>query len=125
MTNGQAKVFATAIMAANSKSELDSLIRLVNVLLMTITYSTTEAKSRFSKVISHVREGKTIKITYRGEPVAEIRPIQNAAQPIEERLDELERRGVLERAKGPRTPMKVGKHIPGALQRFLDDRNRF
>ena len=78
MANGQAKVFATAIMAANSKSELDRLIRLVNVLLMTITYSTTEAKSRFSKVISQVREGKTVTITYRGEPVAEIRPIQKA-----------------------------------------------
>ena len=92
---------------------------------MAITYSTYEAKSRFSEVIRQVREGNTVTVSYRGVPVAEIRPIQKAPQTIEERLDELERRGVLQRAKGPRTPMKVGKHIPGALQRFLEDRNRF
>ena len=92
---------------------------------MAITYSTYEAKSRFSEVIRQVREGNTVTVSYRGVPVAEIRPVQKAPQTIEERLDELERQGVLERAKGPRTPMKVGKHIPGALQRFLEDRNRF
>ena len=92
---------------------------------MAITYSTYEAKSRFSEVIRQVREGNTVTVSYRGVPVAEIRPIHKAPQTTEERLVALERRGVLERAIGPRTPMKVGKHIPGALQRFLEDRNRF
>lgn len=92
---------------------------------MAITYSTYEAKSRFSEVIRQVREGNTVTVSYRGEPVAEIRPIQKAPQTIEERLDELERQGVLERAKGPRFPRKVGEHRPGALKRFLEDRNRF
>ena len=92
---------------------------------MAITYSTYEAKSRFSEVIRQVREGNTVTVSYRGEPVAEIRPIPKVPQTIEERLDELERQGVLERAKGPRTPFKVGEHKPGALKRFLEDRNRF
>ena len=92
---------------------------------MVINYSTYEAKSRFSEVIRQVREGNTVTVSYRGEPVAEIRPIQKRPQTIEERLDELERQGILERAKGPRTPFKVGEHRPGALKRFLEDRNRF
>ncbi len=92
---------------------------------MAITYSTYEAKSKFSEVIRRVREGDTVTVSYRGTPVAEIRPIQKAPQTIEERLDELERQGALTRAKGPRTPVKIGKHVPGALQRFLEDRNRF
>ena len=43
---------------------------------MTITYSTYEAKARFSEVLRQVREGKTVTISYRGEPAAEIRPIR-------------------------------------------------
>ena len=92
---------------------------------MAITYSTYEAKSRFSEVIRQVREGNTVTVSYRGVPVAEIRPFQRAPQTVEERLDELERRGALQRPQGPRTPFKVGEYKPGALQRFLEDRNRF
>ena len=91
---------------------------------MAITYSTYEAKSRFSEVIRQVREGSTVIVSYRGAPVAEIRPIQRDSQTIEERLDELERRGVLERPKEPRIPLRVGAHREGALDRFLSDRNK-
>ena len=41
---------------------------------MTDLLSVYEAKTRFSEVIRQVREGRTITISYRGEPVAEIRP---------------------------------------------------
>ena len=61
-------------------------------------------------------------VSYCGEPMAEIRPVQQAAQTIEERLDELERRGALERAKGPRVPLKFGEHRDGVLDRFLRER---
>ena len=43
---------------------------------MSITYSTYEAKARFSEIIRHVREGRTVTVSYRGEPVAEVRSIQ-------------------------------------------------
>lgn len=91
---------------------------------MAITYSTYEAKSRFSEVIRQVREGNTVTVSYRGVPVAEIRPIHRGPQTIEERLDELERRGVLERPKGPRIPLKTGEYREGVLDRFLSDRNK-
>ena len=59
---------------------------------MVITYSTYEAKARFSEVIRHVRDGKTVTVSYRGEPVAEIRPLERPTT-IEQRTQELERRG--------------------------------
>ena len=90
---------------------------------MAITYSTYEAKARFSEVLRQVREGATVTVTYRGEPVAEIRPIESRPRTSEERLDELERRGELVRAKGPRKPLRPIATIPGALERFLADRD--
>lgn len=91
---------------------------------MTITYSTYEAKARFSEVLRQVREGKTVTISYRGEPAAEIRPIAPKKQTLDERLNEMERRGVLTRAKDPNAPIRPVAHVPGALERFLADRNR-
>ena len=90
---------------------------------MAVTYSTYEAKARFSEVLRQVREGETVTVTYRGEPVAEIRPIQPKAKTIEERMDELERRGELVRKRGPRKEPRAIAHVPGALERFLADRD--
>ena len=91
---------------------------------MTIIYSTYEAKARFSEVLRQVREGKTVTISYRGEPAAEMRPIPPKKQTLEERLDELERRGILTRAKDPNAAIRPVAHVPGAFERFLADRNR-
>ena len=88
------------------------------------TYSTYEAKTRFSEVLRQVRAGATVTVTYRGKPVAEIRPIEPRPRTIEERLDELERRGELVRSREPRAPLRPIAHVPGALERFLADRNR-
>ncbi|MDE0405633.1 MAG: type II toxin-antitoxin system prevent-host-death family antitoxin [Nitrospira sp.] len=43
---------------------------------MGITYSTCDAKARFSGVLRLVRDGKTVTVSYRGKPVAEIRAIR-------------------------------------------------
>ena len=88
---------------------------------MAITYTTYEAKARFSEVIRHVREGRTVTVSYRGEPVAEIRPIEKPAS-IEGRLQELRRRGVLSGNGGPWRGYKDGVHVPGALEQFLSER---
>ena len=92
---------------------------------MGITYSTYEAKARFSEVLRQVRAGETVTVTYRGDPVAEIRPIPPEEDAFEARLDELERRGVLVPPTGPMKPLRAVARVPGALERFLADRDRF
>ena len=68
-------------------------------------------------MIRQVREGNTVTVSYRGEPVAEIRPIPKAPQTIEERLDELERRkGFLATRK--RTTYSVQRSENAGLRRF-------
>lgn len=90
---------------------------------MNLTYSTYEAKARFSEVMRLVREGRTVHISYHGKPVAEIRPIEEKKKTLEEHLDELERRGVVSPARDPNAPLEPIAHRPGALQRFLDERD--
>ena len=90
---------------------------------MTLIYSTSEAKARFSEVIRHVREGRTFTVSYRGEPVAEIRGIQRQRQQtIEERLDDLQRRGILVRSGAPGRRFSQWRVGRGALARFLAER---
>ena len=90
---------------------------------MGISYSTYEAKSRFSEVLRHVREGRTVTVSYRGEPVAEIRPLEKPETTIEQRTRELERLGVLVGPRERRIPFEEGTHVPGALKRFLEERD--
>ena len=89
---------------------------------MTDLLSVYEAKTRFSEVIRQVREGRTITISYRGEPVAEIRPARKPDS-FAARLENLRRRGILTRSKGPHRELAPGKPQPGALDRFLSERN--
>ena len=90
---------------------------------MNLTFSTYEAKARFSEVIRLVREGRTVHISYHGQPVAEIRPIEEKKKTLEEHLAELERRGVVSPARDPNAPLEPIAHRPGALRRFLDERD--
>ena len=46
------------------------------------------------------------------------------ARTTEERLAELERRGILVPPTGPMKPLRPITHSPGALERFLASRNR-
>ena len=88
------------------------------------TYSIYEAKARFSEVVRMVREGHPVTITYRGEPVAEIRPIDEpAGTSLERRLGELERQGEIVRGER-RGEMSTVSRRPGALQRFLEEREK-
>ena len=86
-------------------------------------YSVYEAKARFSEVIREVREGKTVTVSYRGKPVAEIRPIRQPETPtLDDRLTDLERNGALVLSGAPRQEFKTAAHRPGALERFLTER---
>jgi len=90
---------------------------------MGTTFSASEARIQFAKVLRQVREGETVTVSYRGEPVAEIRPIQEEPPSTEARLADLERRGVLIRPKNPPAKLKPVAHRPGALRRFLAERH--
>ena len=90
-------------------------------------YSLYDAKAKLSALVKQVREGRTIIITVHGQPAAELRPIDPAARPqtLDERLAELTVRGVLLPPKQPTSRdivYPLGAKKPGALRRFLDDR---
>lgn len=87
------------------------------------SYSLYNAKARFSEVLRQVREGRTITITYRGEAVAEVRPVPKTALPLEERLRELANRGVLAGAGKPGRKLRAVARRRGALKRFLAERD--
>ena len=85
-------------------------------------YSTYEAKARFSEVLRLVREGSTVTVTYHGAPVAEIRPIA-ASSGIDARVDAMRRRGLLSAASAPDAKLGPVTSRPGALKRFLRERD--
>ena len=88
---------------------------------MALNYSIYEAKARFSEVIRQVRDGRVVTVSYRGEPVAEIRSIERAPT-LDERLSDLERSGSLVRSSVPRRTLRPVERRPGALSRFLAER---
>ncbi len=61
-------------------------------------------------------------MSHHGEPVAEIRPIQSTDVGLEERIEQLERRGVLRPPLHPEAPLEAVARR-GALRRFLDERD--
>jgi prevent-host-death family protein len=88
-------------------------------------YSIYEAKAKLSAIVRQVREGRSAIITVHGEPVAEIRPISDAParESFEERIARLTAEGVIIPAKSNTREFKAIAHRPGALKRFLDDRD--
>jgi prevent-host-death family protein len=88
---------------------------------MGVTYSTYEAKARFSEVLRRVREGQHVTISYRGEAVAEIRPIYRTDRE-DLALREMEDEGVLSRQSAPLGRLEPVAGKPGALERFLESR---
>lgn len=89
---------------------------------MSRTYTAREARARFPEIMRLVREGRTVHVSYRGKPAAEIRPVAKEPNSLEEHLDDLRRRGVILPAKDPNAPLEPTAHRPGALARFLKER---
>lgn len=87
------------------------------------TYSLYEAKAKLSAIVRRVREGHSVTVTLRGEPVAEIRPIAAPAPGLDARLKELEDRGAISPAVGRFFRVRPVARRPGALKRFLDERD--
>lgn len=87
------------------------------------TYSLYEAKAKLSAIVRRVREGHTVVVTVHGRPAVEIRPVAAGAGDLAARLDALTEHGVLVEAADAQAPLEPGKRKPGALRRFLADRN--
>lgn len=85
-------------------------------------YSTYEAKTRFSEVMRLVREGRSVVVTYQGEPVAEIRPLDSKGGTAA-RLEWLRSRGSVVGGSSDREAFAPLAQREGALRRFLDDRH--
>lgn len=91
-------------------------------------YSLYEAKAKFSALVRQVREGRAVTITVHGKPVVELRPYQPPQGPptLAERIEELKALGEIipvEPSTDVRGAFPVGPALPGALQRFLDERD--
>ncbi|MEE8584244.1 MAG: type II toxin-antitoxin system prevent-host-death family antitoxin [Acidobacteriota bacterium] len=89
---------------------------------MANTYSTYEAKARFSEILRKVRAGQHVWVTYHGRRVAVIRPLEVAEESFADRLRRLESEGVLIRAASPGAGLPSLARQPGALKRFLEQR---
>jgi prevent-host-death family protein len=85
------------------------------------TYSTYEAKARLSEILRRVREGQTIRISHRGQEVAEIRPLVRE-ESTEEAVRHLEDRGLLQGGRDRQGALAAVGRRQGALRRFLEDR---
>lgn len=89
------------------------------------TFSLYEAKARLSEIIRMVRErGESVTISYHGQPVAEIRPIESpeGETALDRRLRELSAQGVVSAPTGRKLVVRPLAKRPGALARFLEER---
>jgi len=86
------------------------------------TYSLYEAKAKLSAIVRKVREGHPVIVTLHGEPVVEIRSVAAREGGLSARMRQLAERGILVR-EGPKRPaLHTVARRPGALKRFLEER---
>lgn len=109
---------------------------------MSAVYTAREARTRFAELLRRVRGGETVTVSYRGAPIAEMRPpvetvppAEIAAAPppspapslseeeLEARMADMRRRGILYPSNQPKRPFKPVCSSPGALARFLAERD--
>lgn len=91
--------------------------------------SVSELKSRLSQYLREVRRGGEVQILDRGRPVARLTGLPGPqAGPDEERLERLERAGILRRGGGnikrvlAKPPLKLPADLSSALQEDREDR---
>jgi len=66
--------------------------------------SISEAKAKLSALLERVKAGEEVTITDRGKPVARIVPLPGTEVDWDERMERLERKGVITRPKRPLEP---------------------
>lgn len=90
------------------------------------TATISQAKNRLSELLGHVKRGETVLILERDRPIARIVPIEASQRTDDERLADLERRGIIRRAaKPPRRTLPPPIELPegvSILEALLQDR---
>jgi prevent-host-death family protein len=86
-----------------------------------------ELKTRLGAYLREVRDGATIIVTERGEPVAEIRPLSTGGKTEKGRLDGLVARGALTRESGKKLssfrPIRIaGRPLSETIVEDREDR---
>jgi prevent-host-death family protein len=89
---------------------------------MARVYSTYEAKAKLSEILRKVRGGQRIGISYRGEIVAEVTPVEPPAETAAGRLRRLQDEGTIVPARSQSRAFPRLARKPGAVKRFLDSR---
>lgn len=86
-----------------------------------------EVKARLSSLLKKVREGQEIIITDRGKPIGKIVPFPDKSLSLEDRIERLENRGLLE-PLSKQCPKRLPSPLPapeGLAQKYLqEERNR-
>lgn len=92
---------------------------------MTRIVGARELKIRLGAYLREVRRGRTIVVTNRGEPVAELRPLEVSATGDQGRLDKLVALGVLSRvSKAPLPPFRPIRHRGRPLSETVAEARR-
>ncbi len=89
---------------------------------MAETYTAYEAKAKLGEILRKVRAGRRVVISYRGEDIAEVRPLL-AADSVEMQLKRHRERGTLGPLASRKGSLRTVKRKPGALERFLESRD--
>ncbi len=89
---------------------------------MAQVYSTYEAKAKFSEILRKVKAGQRVIISYRGEQVAEIRPIESVPLSLEVSLKQMQAEGTIGSPAQRQGHLEPVAKRPGALARFLESR---
>jgi prevent-host-death family protein len=88
------------------------------------TVGARELKTRLGGYLQQVRQGRTLVITDRGEPVAELKPVYRADSE-NAKLEQLQALGVVTRMENrPLAPFQpVRSHGPSVSDAILEDRD--
>ncbi len=88
------------------------------------TYSTYEAKAKFSEVLRKVARNRTVVVTSRGRPIAKIVPFDEEKETLAQRLLRLETVGVVQGEPPTGDWFESVSKSAGALKKFLQERGR-
>jgi prevent-host-death family protein len=89
---------------------------------MASVYSAYEAKAKLGEILRKVQGGGRVVITYRGRPVAEVRPLTEDGGDLATRLERLTEAGVVTRTRPTGGVPRPVARREGALRRFLESR---